>query len=162
VGLCPEVDPTDFEDWYRAHYKRVYASVLLVCGDPALAGDATDEAFVRALERWARVRKMASPAGWTFVVARNLLRRAARRAARERSSAVVVDHAVPEVDVALWEAVRALPRRERELVALRYVGGLTEPEIAAALDIATGTVSRALHDARARLHSMLEPEEDNA
>ena len=58
--------------------------------------------------------------------------------------------------------MRALPKRERELVALRYVGGLTEPEIAHALGIATGTVSRGLHDARAHLQLMLESEEHSA
>jgi len=67
---------------------------------------------------------------------------------------------VPDTDPDLWEAVRGLPRRERELVALRYVGGLTEPEIAATLGLAAGTVARGLHDARARLHRTLAPEED--
>ncbi len=162
--LCIAVDRDDldeFEGWYRDAYKRVFASVLVVCGDRGLAAEATDEAFVRSLERWPKVRSMRSPAGWTFTVARNLLRRGARRAARDRalapSPAVVV---VPEVDVDLWAAVRGLPPRERELVALRYVGGLTEPEIAATLGIAAGTVARGLHDARARLHLTLAPEED--
>jgi RNA polymerase sigma-70 factor, ECF subfamily len=152
----------DFEDWYRDEYKRVYASVLLVCGDHVLAAEATDEAFVRALERWSRVRRMHSPAGWTFIVARNLLRRMARRAARERALAPPLVVVAPEIDVELWEAVRALPKRERELVAMRYVGGLTEPEIASAPGIAAGTVARGLHDARAHLQLALEPEEDRA
>jgi RNA polymerase sigma factor (sigma-70 family) len=104
---------------------------------------------------------MASPLGWTFTVARNQLRRSARRRARERAVAPVVEHP-PEIDVALWETVRSLPNRERELVALRYVGRLTEPEIAAALGIAPGTVARSLHDARHHLRSMLAPEEDYA
>ena len=156
------MDAIDFEDWYRDNYRRVYASVLVVCGDRALAAEVTDEAFVRALERWSRVGAMLSPAGWTFVVARNLLRRTAKHAARERSLAPPPATVDPDISVELWEAVRALSKRERELVALRYVGGLTEPEIASTLGIATGTVSRGLHDARAHLQLMLEPEEDKA
>jgi RNA polymerase sigma-70 factor (ECF subfamily) len=155
------VEADDFEPWYREHYRRVYASVLLVCGDPAAAGDATDEAFARALERWSRVKKMGSPAGWTFVVARNVARRAARRRARELSLYERPGIA-PPVDVGLWDAVAALPPRERELIALRYVAQLTEPEIAATLGLAPGTIARGLHDARARLQRMLEPEEDRA
>ena len=161
MGLWLTVDADGFEDWYREHYRRVFASVLVVSGDRAATADAVDEAFARALERWPRVRTMGSPIGWTFTVARNLLRRAARRSAREHSVEVGADPA-PEVDVALWDTVRSLPKRERELVALRYVAGLTEPEIATTLGIAKGTVARGLHDARAHLHAMLAPEEDSA
>jgi RNA polymerase sigma-70 factor (ECF subfamily) len=133
--------------------------VLVVSGDPGATADAVDEAFARAWERWPRVQAMESPAGWVFTVARNLLRKGARRRAQEQALTVAVPTA-PEIDVALWETVRALPPRERELVALRYVAGLTEKETAATLGIAPGTVARGLHDARARLHSMLAPEED--
>jgi RNA polymerase sigma factor (sigma-70 family) len=160
VGLCLAVEPDDFEDWYREQYRRVYASVLVVCGDRALAAEATDEAFTRALERWSRVRTMGSPAGWTFTVARNLLRRMARRAARERALSPAAVVAAPETSVALWDAVRGLPKRERELVALRYVADMTEPEIATTLGISVGTVSRGLHDARAHLRVMLAPQEE--
>lgn len=161
MGLCFPVDADGFEDWYREHYRRVFASVLVVSGNRAATADAVDEAFARALERWPRVRVMESPIGWTFTVARNLLRRAAKRVARERGVEVPVNPPT-EVDLALWDIVRSLPKRERELIALRYVGGLTEPEIASALGIAKGTVARGLHDARAHLHSMLTPEEDPA
>ena len=159
MRLCLAVHGDDFETWYRDEYKRVFASVLVVCGDRSLAADATDEAFVRALERWSQVRTMQSPTGWTFTVARNLLRRAARRAAREPPP-VQTSVAAPEVDFELWDAVRALPKRERELVALRYVGGLTEPEIASTLGLAVGTVARGLHDAWSHLERMLTPEKD--
>ena len=67
-----------------------------------------------------------------------------------------------DIDVALWTTVASLAKREREVIALRYVAGLTEREIASALGIAPGTVARSLHDARAHLHSMLAPEEDLA
>jgi RNA polymerase sigma factor (sigma-70 family) len=155
------VDADGFDDWYREHYRRVFASVLVVSGDRAATGDAVDEAFARAWERWPRVRAMDSPLGWTFTVARNQLRRAARRRAREHTLASPAEPA-PEIDVALWDVVRALPKRERELVALRYVAGLTEQHIATTLGIAPGTVARGLHDARAHLHAMLTPEEDPA
>lgn len=161
MGLWFTVDVEGFEDWYGEHYRRVFASVLVVSGNRAATADAVDEAFARALERWPRVRAMRSPIGWTFTVARNLLRRAARRSARDGAIEVVVG-TTPEIDVALWETVRSLPKRERELVALRYVAGLTEPEIATTLGISKGTVARGLHDARVHLHSMLTLEEDPA
>ena len=155
------VDDSGFADWYQEHYRRVFASVLVVSGDRAATADAVDEAFARAWERWPRVRSMESPAGWVFTVARNVVRKTGRRREREQALAVATPDA-PEVDVALWQTVRALPGRERELIALRYVAGLTEKQIAATLGVAPGTVARGLHDARAHLHSMLAPEEDRA
>jgi RNA polymerase sigma-70 factor (ECF subfamily) len=155
------VDDSGFAEWYEAQYRRVFASVLLVAGDHGATAEAVDEAFARAWERWTRVSAMDAPAGWVFTVACNLLRRSARRRAREQALALT-PRPEPEIDVALWETVRALPNRERELVALRYVAGLTEKQIASTLGIAPGTVARGLHDARAHLHSMLAPEEDLA
>ena len=135
MGLCLSMDDNGFADWYREQYRRVFSSVLLVSGDQAAVADAVDEAFARALERWPRVSAMSSPVGWTFTVARNQLRRGARRRARERELAPAPT-VEPEVDVALWETVRSLPKRERELVALRYVAGLTEAQIASTLSAA--------------------------
>jgi RNA polymerase sigma factor (sigma-70 family) len=161
VRLCLPVDVHGFAEWYQEQYRRVFASVLVISGDHSAVAEAVDEAFARALERWPRVSAMGSPVGWTFTVARNQLRRGARRRARERELTPAPAPA-PEIDGALWETVRALPNRERELVALRYVAGLTESQIASTLGIAPGTVARGLHDARAHLHSMLTPEEDPA
>jgi RNA polymerase sigma-70 factor (ECF subfamily) len=149
-----------FEDWYRAVYRRVYASVLLLTRERSVAGEAVDEAFARALEQWPRVRTMDSPVGWTFVVARNLVRRAHRRAEAEQAAMRQLDTSapLPELTVEMWDAIRRLTPRAQELVALRYLAGLGEREIAAALGIAEGTVARGLHDARARLHETLAPD----
>jgi RNA polymerase sigma-70 factor, ECF subfamily len=145
----------EFESWYRANYARIFASVYLVSGDRAACAEAVDEAFARAYERWARVGQMESPAGWTWVVARNALR-TARRAARRRASATArlttADRSVgPELAVEVWDAVWRLPNREREVISLRYLAGLRERDIADALRISPGTVARALHDARQHL-----------
>ena len=42
----------DFEVWYRREHPRVLATCAALSGDAAAAAEATDEAFVRALERW--------------------------------------------------------------------------------------------------------------
>ena len=52
---------------------------------------------------------------------------------------------VVAVRQALVAALRALPQRQREAVALRYLGDLTLEEVAAALGMATGTVKSHLH-----------------
>ena len=61
----------DFDDWYRTEWPRLVASLAMACGD-------------RELARWPRVSRMASPGGWTYRVAVNLLRRRHGRADAER------------------------------------------------------------------------------
>ena len=151
-----------FETWYLRTHPSVVSSLTLVSGDAHLAADATDEAFARALERWDRVQGMGSPTGWVYTVGVNLLRRGHERRALERRTLRRVgqrDEAPPAtLAVEVWDAVRTLPRREREAVALRYLGGLTEPQVAEALGLAPGTVARLLHDARRRLSALLGPD----
>ena len=59
----------------------------------------------------------------------------------------------------LWDAVRALPVRQRTAVALRYVCDLPQDEIASIMHVAVGTVSATLTAARRRLAAELEPVE---
>ena len=150
-----------FDRWYRAEHARVLGLLTVVAGDADLAREATAEAFTRALERWDRVGAMASPAAWTYRVGVNLLRRRAQRAALERRLLPTASTPVapPAVDWELWEAVRALPVRQRTAVALRYVCDLPQGEIAAVMGVAVGTVSATLTAARRRLAAELRPAE---
>ena len=127
--------------------------------DLELARDVTAEAFARALERWDRVGSMSSPGGWTYRVALNVLRRRLRRGALEerllqrspgREPPLLTDQGV-----GVWEAVASLPPRTRTAVALRYLGGLTEAEVADAMGVAPGTVAATLHAGRQRLAVLL-------
>ena len=152
----------DFETWYRAEHPKLLAALAVVAGDVDVAREVAAEAFARALERWERVAAMDSPGGWTYRVGLNLVRRRARRAALERRlllrMAPTPSISVPVPAVEVWEAVTALPPRMRTAVALRYLGGLTEAEVAAAMGVSSGTVAGTLHDARRRLATLLGPE----
>ena len=75
----------DFEVWYRAIHPRIVAALTLSTGRLDDAAEVADETLVRALERWTHVRTMASPDGWAFRVAFNLVRRRGRRQALERT-----------------------------------------------------------------------------
>jgi RNA polymerase sigma factor (sigma-70 family) len=154
--------PDDFTVWYEREHPRVLAAMTVAAGDVEVACEVTDEAFARALERWARVREMGSPGGWTHVTALNVLRRRARRASLERTllqrrpspSSTVPPSLAPPV----WDAVRALPDRMRTAVALRYIADLPEDEIADAMGVTRGTVASTLHRARERLSGALDPD----
>ena len=96
---------------------------------------------------------MASPAGWTYQVAVNVVRRIGRRRALEQR---LLRRVVPPGIVAapvgeIWDVVRSLPDRQREVVVLRYVADLAEADIATVLGVTRGTVSSTLVHARRSL-----------
>lgn len=112
------IDP-GFEQMYRAEYGSVFRAVYLLCGDQAMAEDATQEAFARALERWRRLEGRSWAAGWVVTTALNISRRALRR----RPEPVAVEkNPSPDPDelLDLRMAVRALPPR--------LANGKLEPE----------------------------------
>jgi RNA polymerase sigma-70 factor (ECF subfamily) len=151
-----------FEDWYRASYPGLFAALTVVAADRDLARDATDEAMVRALERWDRVQGMASPVGWAYQVAVNLLRRKARRGALERRlSGRTEPVSPPELHPEVWDAIRSLPKRQRQAIALRYLLDLTEADVAEVMGVAVGTASATLAAARAALSRQLAERSDN-
>ena len=146
-----------FEAFYAAEHPRVLGTVVLLTGDLDLAREATDEAFARTLERWARVSAMARPGAWTVTVARNCARRNGRRRTLERRllGRQVFPTEVPGPAGELWSVVAQLPQRQREVIVLRYLAHLTELEVGRALGISRSTVSSTLIDARNRLQHLL-------
>jgi RNA polymerase sigma-70 factor (ECF subfamily) len=154
-----------FEQWYRREHPVVIRALLVACGDPDLAAETAAEAFVRALERWPQVADMTSPGGWVCRVGFNLLARRRRCLAVENRlgfrSAQPADAPADEPDVDLWRAVQALPPRMRQAIALRYVMGLSEDEVAQVMGTSTGSASATLSSARRKLEQRLGLVEDS-
>jgi RNA polymerase sigma-70 factor (ECF subfamily) len=148
----------DFEVFYEAQYRPVLAACATMCGDLEQARDATDEAFVRALERWSNVAGMLSPGGWVQTVALNCLRRSLRRRTfhprlRRPAEEPTEEMVLPDLD--LWDAVRRLPARQQTAVVLRYVHDLPEAAVAESMGLSRRSASSALSAARARLRAEL-------
>ena len=79
------VDPAredSFESFFRSYYGSVVRALVIVAGSESEAEDLAQEAFARALERWDRVRSMASPIGYVYRIAFNLNRNRLRHVAR--------------------------------------------------------------------------------
>ena len=150
---------TDFETWYLAEYPRIVAALAVAARDRELAAEVASEAFVRAYERWDRLRRMERPGGWVHRTALNLLKRRLRR--RTQEGRLLTTFAGPGIgglgapDLDLWRAVEQLPERTRTAIALRYLADLTEPEIAKAMGVGRGTVATLLHRARRQLEAEL-------
>ena len=141
--------PRTLEDLYREHRMRFVRLAVLLVDDPATAEDVVQEAFTGLHRHWGRLRDEHAALGYlrTAVVngSRSVLRR--RRTAREYTPPHTADARSAESlamlsaeHQAVVGALGKLPRRQREVLVLRYYGGLSEAEIAEATGISRGTV----------------------
>jgi RNA polymerase sigma-70 factor (ECF subfamily) len=157
-----EAPAETFEDLYRRTLPRVYAYAASLLRDRSAAEEVTAQAFERAYRRRASFRPGRGPVeAWLFGIARNAaldeLRRRKRRAALEAEPEDVgLAPSDEQADLLLRrEAVRAalasLEPRERDLVALKFAGGLSNAEIARVLGISESNVGTRLHRTIERL-----------
>lgn len=154
-----------FEDFYADQLRSCTALAYSLCGSAALAEELAQDALTAAYRDWERVRQMDRPDSWVRRTTANLATSALRRRFAEaralvRLSARRTEHEVlPESDEEFWRAVRALPRRQAQAVALRYGLGCTVAEVAEVMGCAEGTVKASLHAARASVGRRLAAEE---
>ncbi len=69
----------DFAAFYEQHHPRVARALAVTLGDAELATEATDEAMVRAYQRWKQVSSLDNPGGWVYRVGLNWSRSVLRR-----------------------------------------------------------------------------------
>ena len=131
---------------------------MVLCGRRSVAEELAQDAFVAAFRHWDRVSGYDDPAAWVRRVAVNLATSWLRRRTRElRALTRLASRREDEPggradnDDEFWRAVRALPRRQAQCVALRYLDDQSTDEIAAVLGIAVTTVRVHLHAARVAL-----------
>jgi RNA polymerase sigma factor (sigma-70 family) len=158
----------DFAAVYDEHVWRVYGFFAYRMRSRADAEDLTQQTFERALRSWSRYDpSRAAVATWLLVIARNLLvdHHRADRTPRQQPLddldgghlALVADPVEPDlgIDPDLERALAGLGAREREIIALRFGGELSGPEIATAMGLSLANVqqilSRSLRGMRAAL-----------
>jgi RNA polymerase sigma-70 factor (sigma-E family) len=141
--------PRTLADLYRDHRMRMVRLAILLVDDPLTAEDVVQEAFTGLHRHWSGLRDEAAAVAYlrTAVVngSRSVLRR--RRTARDYVPPHQVNARSAESlamlsaeHQAVVDALATLPRRQREVLVLRYYGGMSESEIADATGISRGTV----------------------
>jgi RNA polymerase sigma-70 factor (sigma-E family) len=151
----------EFTDFYRASRDSCLRAVTAIVGDRQLAEEQVAEAFTRAWMSWGRVRRHAAPRAWVLRTALNVGVSRWRRRLREVPLADY-DAAAPagqgdSVDPALIAALRRLPARQREVLALRIFLDLDTETTAKVIGIAPGTVTAHLSRAVTALRRDLPP-----
>jgi RNA polymerase sigma factor (sigma-70 family) len=153
-------DPDAFVAFYGRNHRRIQAAVAATLSDDQLAGEAVDEAFVRAAERWSEVQAMAQPGGWVYRVAVNWATSWRRKwlVRRPTVPAEQLDRGQTDVmpDLDLLEQLRRLPLKQRQVLILRHGFGLSVAETAVLLGVAQGTVKSASHRASQQIRASLE------
>jgi len=158
----------DFDDLFRAVWPRAVTTARRIVGpggDPeALAA----EALTRAYDRWPTVGRHPAPDAWVLRVTINLALDKVRRLPVPEGAVIDLRDDAPvrglvvestddatAVRLALGEALRELPEKQRHAVALRYLAGCQEDQIAASLGINPGTVKTHLKRGLEKLRAQL-------
>ena len=151
-----------FDAFYEREFSSVVGLAYALSGSRWAAEELAQEAFLAAHRNWKEVGDYDQPGAWVRRVVSNLCTSLVRRRVAEARALVKLAARRPESlppleasDEEFWRAVRALPKRQSQVIALHYLEDLSVAEIAETLNVAEGTVKTHLHRGRIQLASKL-------
>lgn len=156
-----------FETFYLREYASAVRLAFALTGRRDLSEELAQESFLACLRRWNQVSKYDDPTGWLRRVLTNRCISSGRRHLTELRLLVKLRHDRPpspslsEPSDRLWDAVRQLPRRQAQVLALAFVEDLDVRQIAATLGIGEESVRTHLRRGRTTIAATLEEEREN-
>ena len=152
----------EFADFFEASWSPCLRAVTAVVGSSQLAEDQVAEAFTKAFASWRRVRGHPAPRAWVVRTALNTgvswWHRRGRELPLGDHDVVVSGDLGADDSSAVLTALRRLPTRQREVIALRVILDLDVETIARQLGIAPATVRVHLARAVAALRDQFVPD----
>jgi RNA polymerase sigma factor (sigma-70 family) len=154
----------EFESFYRSEYRQVVGLAYVLSGSRIAAEDIAQDAFLAAHKEWDRVAFYDRPEAWVRRVVSNLSVSFMRTKVREAGAMARLKSRhdylprMPEEDAHFWRAVRSLPRRQAQAIALHYLEDRSVTDIAWILGCAESTVKVHLHKGRKSLARKLDEE----
>lgn len=158
-------DPAAERELYEEHVERIYRLAYRLTGDPELAQDFTQDAFIRAFDRLGSFRGEAKLSTWLVSVATSVVFNGLRKVKRLRQREVDIEAAAghgtadrvadPDMRDRLHRAIDDLPPGYRAVFLMHDLEGYTHEEIAAAMGIQSGTSKAQLSRARAKLRTAM-------
>ncbi len=152
----------DFESFYARERKPVVGLAFVLSGSRSGAEDLAQDAFLAAYKQWDTVGRYDNPGAWVRRVVANRSVSTIRRRTAEAKALVRIggsSFVVPEMSsdaVATWAAVRRLPTRQAQAIALRYYDRSSVADIARILDCSENTVKTHLRRAKQALSKQLD------
>lgn len=165
----------DFEQLVTAYEKNVYNLALRMVGDPDDAADITQETFIKAYRALGSFRGDSKFSSWIYRIASNVCLDFLRSRSRRAQVPLSFENEDEEGEIELpdmsqnpekvlmkklsMEAVRRgmekLPPKQRQILVLRELCGLSYAELAQTLSVEEGTVKSRIFRARKRLCAIL-------
>ena len=140
-------DGTALEELYEGMSKPVFFYALRLCGNTAAAEDVMQDTFVTLMRKSSLYRADGKGRAWLFTIAKNLCMDALRRSYRSELFDVLPELPDAEdftvqtdTEIDALRLLDGLSAREKNIVMLRLLGGMTLTEAAAELKIPKGTV----------------------
>jgi RNA polymerase sigma-70 factor, ECF subfamily len=158
IQRAKDGDRDAFGQIYRLHHAGITRMARFRLG--ADHEDAVSDVFVRAWAALPRYRETGAPfAAWLYGIARHVVADEIARRIRTRPVTETPDPGVPfraDDRLVLVEALDRLPDEQRQVIELKFLVGMRNPEVAAALDITAGAVNAKQWRALAALRLILE------
>jgi RNA polymerase sigma-70 factor, ECF subfamily len=151
-----------FESFYLREFPAMVRLAYALSGSRLGAEEIAQDAFLAAYRNWGRVGGLELPAAWVRKVVVRIAGRAVhRRILEARAYARLLARRPPgwveppAEDAEVWQAVRALPKGQAQVIALYYVADYSVAEVARTLGLTEGTVKQQLHRGRQALAGRL-------
>ncbi|MGH3109308.1 MAG: RNA polymerase sigma factor [Gaiellaceae bacterium] len=176
VSLAQDGDVEAFAEIVRRHERRLRLVLLRILDDSRDVEEAVQDCFVQAWRNLDRYRGEAAVFTWLYRIGVN-----AALARTRRKQGDVVDVATLEAEGAahvprdllpepaaeadeergrVLAALAELPFEHREAVVLRDLAGLSNEDVAAALDVTLAAAKSRIHRGRLQLRALLEPDDE--
>jgi len=153
-----------FERFYEREYRSVVGLAYALSGSRSASEDLAQEAFIAAHRNWDRIGAYDKPEAWVRRIVSNLsVSRFRRRVSETKALTRLAGFGSPtatlpelpsEADT-FWVAVRKLPKRQAQAIALHYLEDRSVADIAEILECSPSTVKVHLHKGRRQLAERL-------
>lgn len=172
VARAQRGDPDAWAELYQRYHTPIYRYLLVRLERVPEAEDLAAQVFLKAMESISRYRWRGVPfSAWLFRIAQNLLIDLQRRATTRQRYLMEAWRTNPPPPSPEDEAISSLERQElartivqltpaqREVVQLRFAGGLSTAEVAAAMGKSIPAVKALQHSALVNLRKILRRDE---
>ena len=158
------MSPNDFDRFVADNGNGLVRTAYLMVGDLHEAEDLVQETLFKVASKWPRVSRMENPVAYTRRILVNQALHGRSKRSRNRAELKATPPAETAANAAhldihdeLFDALAALPPRQRAALVLRYFLDLPEAEVAAALGCSLGTVKSSTSRGLKRLEETLRP-----
>lgn len=160
-------DAEALAELYERYFDRIYGYIAVRVRDQKEAEDLAEQVFLKVMESICSFQWRGVPfSAWLFRIARNLVIDYVRKMEQRRALSLDETTVRGEFDPAAWleekatfeqlgEALGRLTRAQREVISMRFAGGLSTDQVAQVMGKSPGAVKALQHSALVSLRKSL-------